>query len=273
MKPLPLYLTVGAACLILQSANAALFFSDGFNYTPGGLLGGSGSWTGSATNILVGSGPLSYANLAGLAGNSVFVGSCPSGGNTARTDFSPTPITSGNLYCSFLAQCTTLPTANSYVFSIVNTGAGPSGNADPLALYVGQQTAGSTFKIGVRHTGIGTGATYTSGAWAALSTVNLFVVEYSFGSGGTVSLFVNPTPGGSQPTADVVVTGGGTEATGLQVIGFKGNTSTSPGTWIFDSIRVGDTWGDVTPSAIPEPSGLALAGLAAVLFAWRRKRC
>ncbi len=99
---------------------------------------------------------------------------------------------------------------------LLPTGGTPNGSGDPLCVYVGQQVAGSQFKIGVRHQGIGTGATYTSGSWATAGTVNLFVVKYTFGSGGTVSLYVNPTPGGSEPAANVTVGPGGTEAANLQ---------------------------------------------------------
>jgi hypothetical protein len=188
-------------------------------------------------------------------------------------NFTGSPITSGTVYYSFLAECTALPTANNYITSLLASGT-PNGSSDALAVYVGQQTAGSTFKIGVRHGG--SGATYTSGTWATLNTVNLFVVGYTFNpstSDDAVSLWVNPTPGGSLPTPDVsFVQSAGTDATGLQVVGFKAQSVATTGNWIFDSLRVGTSWGDVVPLAVPEPSTVALGGLAiAALVAFRRR--
>jgi hypothetical protein len=84
---------------------------------------------------------------------------------------------------------------------------------------------------------------------------------------------VNPTPGSSEPLPDVIVgpTTNGVEAANLQTLGFKVNTATA-GTWVFDSLRIGDAWVDVLPT-VPEPSVLALGGVGAVAFGVvRRKR-
>lgn len=268
-------LAFSIALFVVQGAHATLLFQDGFVY-PTGNLGGTtpqnGAWTGASANIQVGSTSLTYPGLADLGLGDVAVTSGVAAGTT-KANFTGTPITSGSIYYSFLAQCTVLPTANNYVTSLNASGGGPSGSADPLSVYVGQQVAGSQFKIGVRHTGIGTGATYASNPTLTLGSTHLFVVEYTWGSGGTVSLFIDPTPGGSQPVADVTVTGGGTEATDLQVVGFKAQSSAAAGNWIFDTVRIGDAWADVTPAAIPEPSAVALLGLGVLGLAfWRRVR-
>src|ERR1035437_2068123 len=251
MKRLSLVLiAVGASVLIIQNAHATLLFEDGFNYSTGGLAG-NGAWTGASGNIQVGSTSLTYPGLTDVAipGNDVTVISGVSAGTT-KANFTGTAITSGSIYYSFIAVCTALPTANNYLTSLVPTGGAPSGSADRLAVYVGQQPAGSTFKIGVRNTGIGSGATYATSSLFTLGTTNLFVVEYTFGSGGTVSLFVDPTPGLSQPAANVTVTGGGTDAANLQIVGFKATLLATAGNWTFDTLRIGDTWGDVTPGPV-----------------------
>jgi hypothetical protein len=269
MKPLRPWFVLGISLLTFQGAQAALFYSEGFNY-PSGALSGNDSWLGGASGLTVGSASLSYPGLADLGGNNLLNSQGTSGSMTVN--FSGTPITSGSVYYSFLAECTALPTANNYLTDLLPVGTTPNGGTDALAVYVGQQVAGSQFKIGVRHNGVGSGATYASTAALTLNTVNFFVVKYTFGSGGGVSLFINPTPGGSEPTADVTIAPGGTEAPNLQTVGFKVQGNTTTGNWIFDTLRVGDAWADVTPVAVPEPSALSLACVGLALFVWRRKR-
>jgi hypothetical protein len=269
-----LALAAAVSCLLVQSANATLLFSEGFNYTSGSALSGNGPWTsGSAPPLQIGTGNLTYPSLPDLGGNDLVDTS--GAASSGAANFNASPITSGTIYYSFVLQPTALPTANSYLTDILNTGATPNGSGDPLSVYVGQQTAGSTYKIGIRHSGVGTGATFApSNAGFTLNSVNFFVVAYTFGSGGSESLWVNPTLGaGSAPAADVTIAAGGTEATGLQEIGFKANSATTAGNWNFDTLRVGDTWADVTP-AVPEPSSILLAGagVGLMLMMIRRRR-
>ena len=279
MRKTPIYLIIGALCLLFQSAYANLLLEDGFNY-PTGSLGGAtpanGPWTGGSANILVTSPSLTYSGLADTAnpGNAVTV--TAAAGGTTKANFTGTAVTSGSIFYSFLAECTLLPTANNYLTALDASGGAPGGSSDPLSVYVGQSVAGSAFRIGVRHQGNGSGATYTTNNTSfVLNKVNLFVVEYTFNPAtgdDAVSLFVNPTPGGNQPVADVTVSGG-TDAANLQVVGLKANSGNTAGTWIFDTVRIGDSWADVMPAATPEPSTCALAGLAlAGLAVWRRAR-
>jgi hypothetical protein len=268
-------LAFGIALCLFQSAQATLFYTEGFNYTSG-PLGGNDSWIGASGQLQVGSANLTYSGLADAAnpGNDLLVNQGAAGSMTVN--FNGSAITSGSIYYSFLAEATTLPTANSYLTDLLPTGGSPNGSGDPLSVYVGQQVAGSQFRIGVRHSGAGSGATYTTSPLFTAGAVNLFVVEYTFVPGtanDTVSLFVNPTPGGSQPTADVTLSAAGTDAANLQAIGFKANSGTTAGNWIFDTLRVGDTWADVTPALIPEPSAVALLGFGILgLALWRRVR-
>ena len=253
-----------ASVFLFQSAQAQLF-QEGFNYTAGGNLGGNGPWTGGNNNITVGNANLTYSpGLADLGGNSLNIVSGVSAGSVVA-NFSGTAVTSGSVYYSFLAQCTALPTANNYLTALLPTGAtGPNGSGDALGFYVGQQTAGSTFKAGIRSGG--SGATYTTSSALTVGTVNLFVLEYTFG--GNVSLWVNPTTGGSQPTADISFAPTLTPVpSNLQVLGFKAQSAATAGNWNFDDLRVGTTWADVTP--VPEPSAFALGGLGLLGLAIR----
>ena len=267
-------LVAGASCLLLQSANAALLFSDGFNYTAGTTLKGNDGWTLGSVPLSITNANLTYPSLADLGGNALSV----TQGTASSTinSFNATPVSSGTVYFSFVLSPTTLPTANTEVAALLASGStGPSGSADPLGLYVGSQIAGQ-YKIGVRHGG--SGATYASNAGMTLGSTNFFVIAYTFNPSTTddsVSLWVNPTPGGSLPAADVtVVANSGTvDAANLQVIGFKANSGTGAGNWVYDTLRIGDTWADVTPS-VPEPSTVLLvgAGLGLMLGLVRRHR-
>jgi pectate lyase len=92
-----------------------------------------------------------------------------------------------------------------------------------------------------------------------LNTTYLIVLKYTFNntnaSDDTVTLYINPTPGGpeSGATAEVSVSGG-TDATGLQYCGWKSQSSASGGAWIFDTLRFASTWGEVTPASTAPPS-------------------
>lgn len=275
-----LLLVAVVSCLLVQSANATLMFTEGFNYTAGTGLSGNDGWTGGGAAVLtINSGNLTYPSLADAS---------PSGGaltltsgvsaNTDVNTFNGSAVTSGTVYFSFLLTPTTLPTANQELMDLLPTGAtGLAGSTAPLAVYVGQQTAGVQYKIGVRH-GL-SGATYATGSWATLNSTNFIVVAYTFNpstADDTVSLWVNPTPGlGSAPVADVSFGNPAlADAANLQVLGIKAQSAATQGNWIFDTFRIGDTWGDVTPTVVPEPSSVLLAGagIGMMVMMIRRRR-
>ncbi len=260
------FFSIVVVCLTLTSAQAQLF-QEGFNYVSGSGLNGLGSWTGGNNNITIGNANLTYPGLQNLGGNDLSINSGVSAGSIAE-NFTATAVTSGSVYYSFLAQCTALPTANQYLTSLLPTGAtGPNGSGDALGFYVGQQTAGSTYRVGIRSGG--SGATYTTSGTFTVGTVNLFVLQYTFG--GNVSLYVNPTPGDSQPVPNVTFLAG-VSAANLQVLGFKAQSAATAGNWLFDNLMIGTTWADVTPSPAPEPSTIALAGLGMLGLIVRLRR-
>jgi hypothetical protein len=270
-----LLFVAGASSLLLQTANATLLFSDGFNYTAGTTLKGNDGWTLGSVPLSITNANLTYPNLVDLGGNALSVTQGVASSTVAN--FSGSAVTAGTVYFSFVLAPTVLPTANTEVAALLSSGSsGPSGSADPLGLYVGLQSAGQ-YKIGVRHGG--SGATYATNTGMILGSTNFFVIAYTFNPSTTddsVSLWVNPTPGGSLPAADVTViaNSGTVDAANLQVVGFKANSGTGAGNWVYDTLRIGDTWADVTPALVPEPSTVLLvgAGLGLMLGLVRRRR-
>lgn len=262
-------LVVAAAFLACESVHATLLFSDGFNY-PTGNLGSSdvapngNPWGGGNSHITVNTGNLTYNNLSDLGGNSLQVQWASSAGSVTN---SYTAVTSGNIYYSFLLNCTAAPSAANYLTALNPTGA-PNGSSDALQVNIGLNAGG--YQVGLRTAGASTTLASTV---LSLNTTYLVVAEYSFGGNGTATLYINPTPGNTQPvTADVTLTGNGT-VTSFTDLGFKAQNLTS-GTFLIDDTRVGTTWDDVVPvAAVPEPSAFALAGIGlAGLMLVRRSR-
>jgi hypothetical protein len=261
---------VAAAVLACESVHATLLFQDGFNYPTGGLnasdvspSGTSGNaWSSGSSRITVMTGNLTYSGLQDLGGNSIqdiWNGSAGSAVNTY------TAQTSGNIYYSFLLNCSAAPSTSIYLTAL-NPGTGaPNGSGDALQIDVGPNAGG--FQVGLRT--VGASVTLASTV-LSLNTTYLVVAEYSFGGTGTASLFLNPIAGNAQPTADVTLTGNGS-VTSFAALGFKAQSSaTATGTFLVDSVRVGTTWEDVTPiAAVPEPSTFAFAGLALSALALR----
>ena len=146
----------------------------------------------------------------------------------------------------------------------------PNGSSDAISLYFGTVTGGGAFKFGVR--GGGASTAFTSAATPyALNTTYLVVMGYNFNGGvaaNNMSVWVNPIPGGSMPTADLTLTPT-TVATAIDNVGFKVQSAPA-GTFLVDNLLIGTTWADVTPT--PEPSTVAFAALGLLggfIAAWR----
>lgn len=267
-------LLFAGAVLLCQSMQATLLFEDGFNYSTGNLgptdtspAGTSGNaWTGGSSHITIVSGNnLTYSGLADPGGNSVQNVWGVSAGSVVNTY---TAVTSGNIYYSFLLNCTVAPSAATYLTSL-NPGTGaPNGGSDALQVNVGVNAGG--FQLGLRTP---TAAATLASTVLSLNTTYLVVAEFSFGGTGTATLYLNPVVGNAQPgTADVTLTGNGS-VTSIADLGFKAQSAPT-GTFLIDDTRVGTTWADVTPVAsVPEPSAFALGGLGVLgLAGYLRRR-
>jgi hypothetical protein len=264
--PIRLLLAVGVSCLLIQSANATLLFSDGFDYTVGSTLGGnvnpgnSIAWSGGSAGLSIGSGNLTYPGLLDLGGNSLVISNA-SATSTINTYASQT---AGTVFYSFLFDPLVANGGNNYFTALNNPSTGssgaPNGGSDVIDAYF--YAAGSLRLRANAQAAVG--ATTLS-----LGTTYFIVMEYDIDN-KIASMWLNPTPGAAMPGSPYAqITG--TTGTSLNNVGFKAASST--GKFLVDNVMVGTTWEDVT-QAIPEPSTWALlvSGLALMFGMIRRRR-
>jgi hypothetical protein len=258
-------LLVGVASLSFHSAQAQLLFSEGFNYTVGGNLGGqvnpgnSTAWSsGAAGSITIASVAQSYTDsqndtLLNNNANSL----SDAWGTSGSTVNTYANQTSGSVYYSFLLDMTAFDGANDYITSLNPGTTAPGGSADALAVYMYSGT--SAGDIGLRTDGIA--AIHVPNTQAmALNTTYLVVVQYSFAT-TTANLWLDPIIGGSSaPTPSLTLAGNGS-VTAIDDVGFKSQATT--GDFDIANMLIGTTWASVTPevTVTPEPSTFALAGI------------
>jgi hypothetical protein len=249
---------------------------EGFNYPAGtnlnGLNGGSG-WGNAWSEPSFGTGDPNDLVPETIQSPSLAFGSLLTSGNRVVTGGrfsydirllgSPLGTTGTTRYASFLIRRDTVgpdpvnngPDYGGLVFADENAN----------SLFVGKPGGGAVGNYALENNG-GTGQVASSRP-EALGTTALLVVRFDFTAGNdTIRLYVNPTPGGTEPSvADAT-------KTDLDLGSFEG-VSISTGaaaTWSVDEIRIGNTFANVVVP-VPEPTSFVLlltGGLAAV---WHRR--
>lgn len=287
---MPRLLALAAAAWLLASTDAAraqIIAYDGFAY-PAGNLNGDNGGTGFAGAWVVSSGTVvvpTGGSLVPAAPSSTL----PETGNS----LSVTPINdSVSGVASRILSTPVIGTAGSVLWvSAVMKGPGMTGLSAQGALLVTDGGAnGFSITTGATGSGIPPNNPSANSNWSlgdnntgaseASSTVSdtlqsLLVARVTFSPTGSpasdrIDLFVNPPLTGSPPAtpaASMLVNHAADISTVIvEYASVNGNTTST----LFDEIRLGHTFADVT--SVPEPSTLLLAG-AAGLGLIRRRKC
>lgn len=241
------YFTIIAVLLnVAAFGQAALPHLDPINYTVGISLQSQSGWTtlNSGDDLLITSGSLSYSGLAASTGNKVtFDGA----GIDAAKLF--TQQTSGTVYYSFLLNVSSLgslATTGGYLTGL------NEGTTTNFGATVWTRKNGSGYDIGINPRTTAGNTVWTSSAQTVGTTV-LVVISYQIVSGAAndvVKLWINPTPGGTEPAATLSATNTGTDLLNLNRILIRQDAAATTPFVEMDELRIGTTWASVTPAGV-----------------------
>jgi hypothetical protein len=229
--------------LLLHEARSAPLLEEGFGYSLGNL---QFPWSNPGGSIQVTTNSLLYSGLADVLNGTNKVTITGGASRTQSRTFTSNPITSGVLYCGFIIQCASLPTASQYVIGVVsNTASGVTGSADPLLLYI--QNSGSGYQFRIRTTGA---AAVTAAKVCNVNEVHFVVLKYTFAGTGEADLYIDPSPLGTEPASPDATASGTSLPVNLAEVSMKAQSAASQGSWNLDTLRIGTSWSDVTPAPV-----------------------
>ena len=230
-------LTVSGACAFTRAVASPeckpvnpLPYQESFPYTAGGSLNAEQKWSlvNSGDNVTIASGNLSYPGITSSGNSITFSGD---GGET-RTLFTST--SAGTVYASFIVTAsditavTNVTTGTYFATFTDNNGAVTTGR-----IYIRKN--GTQYQYGI---GVATTATNWDPTLYNVNDIQYLVLSYDF-TANTLSLFVNPTIGGSAaPTISVTLT---TAITNLGGFLFRQDSVTTTPTMIVDELRIAAT--------------------------------
>src|ERR1041385_1221490 len=309
LQPLLAFLTAAAllgAAVYLHGAS--LPASDCFDYGAGYDLGAQSdtngntsvfSWThigvvaGRTATINVAGGGLSYPGLATAIGNSV-TNKSGAASQGLRYQSRNVNVYSGGIFYSALLTVNALGTLGTgdQILALNNTST-TNQTTDPTTLpgrlFVRKDSGDATkYDLGIAYGNGAVTPTYSATPFAVGST-HMVVVKYD-SAGAKASLWIDPNPAdlgaASAPAGNLDnPTGTGPGAT-IQSLFIISNTPPAR-TYKVDEVRLGNSWGSVTPAGPPgfmqQPSNVnanygatanfsasAAAGSTAITFAWKK---
>jgi len=244
----------------LSYAQVTLPHYDGFDYTAGQTLQTQTGWVSlnSGDDLVISSNSLNFTGLQSSTGNKVIFDGT---GIDAGKDF--TSQNANTTYFSFLLNVTDLTTATNaaggYQFGFVQ-GTGTSFGATIWTKRVDD----NNYNIGINPRTTAANTVFSPTNYSINETY-LVVGSYTFVDGTAndiVSLWINPTPGGSQPSPIATATNtGGTDLTSVSRFLVRQGSATDTPFIQFDELRIGTTWADVTPEASASLNDNNISGL------------
>jgi hypothetical protein len=259
-----------AVLLVLAGAGeswASLLVYEDFNYSPAGaqLLGANGgtgfstAWqtaaspANSSANYVLNSGTLSFGPLA-TNGQSTSSAAIAGIGGLLRSFTQTFGADNTTVYMSLLLRPE--GTLNvGYSFGYFGVFLQSSANH----IFVGKPGGGDHNDWALEAQG--GGGQVSTGVAAVVGQTTFLVVRADFAAGpDAFTLYLNPTPGGTEPLT-------GTVKNDMDAGAITGVEIFSAGAYSLDEIRIGDTFADVTPA--PEPSTaimILLAGATLVIL-------
>lgn len=174
-------------------------------------------------------------------------------------------VTSGAAYFSFLLNVSVNPTtANEFMGSMIaSTASNNPAATDPLSLHARVGADGTHFDLGVERLN---GETAWTGDLVD-NTTYLVVLKYTFSFASACNIYINPIPGGTEPTPTATAFSDGVtaEPANIGTVLFyecgtlpPGTSGVTSGTYLYDVMRADNNWATVTPSV----NGAALGAMS-----------
>jgi PEP-CTERM motif len=263
---LPAILSVAAVFGIARSAEAQVIslYSSNFNsptYSNGVLNVGTDTTTPGQDGWLNTSGGGTNNITVSNAATNGFVSLTTNGQDVRRLFNGSQTVTSGSVWFQADIDVSAAQAAGDYAIHLSDGG---TSNFNARVYF---KSSGAGFVMAMP-TGADTTPTYGTTV-LTFGTTYTMLGRYDFVSGGTGNdtgaLFINPTSfDGSADTPYVLATTAGIDATTIAAIALRQGTAANAPTLTVDNINV------FTEAAVPEPSSLALLGIAALAPLARR---